>query len=328
LRQDPNVIMVGEIRDQETASIALQSAQTGHLVLSTLHTNTAAGAVVRLRDLGAAPYLVASSLGGVVATRLVRKLCPECAIPAPQPLRESLAALQINPERVKIATGCPHCDNTGYAGRTGVFSFLEVNDELRIAIRENKGEHELEACDPGFISLGESALALLEGGVTSLEEIEHALGPVDSFARTVAARRHRAQPGVGAVAKPAGLARRRVLLVEDDENTRVVLGMILRKEMFDVVEAANGIEGIERVYSDAPEIIVCDLMMPKMNGTEMVQKLRRDPRTRNIPVLMLTAASSEDNEVRSLDCGVDDFVSKTANPKVMLLRLQRLLNRP
>jgi CheY-like chemotaxis protein len=240
-------------------------------------------------------------------------------------MRAALAAHGVKGDRVKVPVGCPACEGAGYSGRTGVFSFLEATDELRIAIRENKGEHEIEACDPEFTSLGESALTLIERGVTSLAEVEHALGPVETFARCAAARRKGA---AHAAAPTAGLARRRVLLVEDDENTRVVLGMLLRKEMFDVVEAANGAEGIERVYSDAPEIIVCDLMMPGMTGSEMVQKLRRDPRTRNIPVLMLTAASSEENEVRSLDCGASDFVSKSASPKVMLLRLQRLLDHP
>ena len=128
-------------------------------------------------------------------------------------------------------------------------------------------------------------------------------------------------------AASSSLSKRRVLLVEDDENTRLVLSMLLKREMFDVVEASDGVEALEKVYEQLPEIVVCDLMMPRMGGLEFVQLLKKDKRARSIPVLMLTAADAEENELSSLNGGADDFVSKTSDSRVMLARVHRLLEK-
>ena len=142
LRQDPDIIMIGEIRDRETAVMAIQSALTGHLVFSTLHTNDAAGAVARLLDLGIEPYLLASSLVGVLAQRLVRRVCPECV-----PARAGAAELaRLLPERradvgrraSSRPTGCPACRQTGYRGRLGIFELLLVDDAVRRKIQATR----------------------------------------------------------------------------------------------------------------------------------------------------------------------------------------------
>jgi len=135
VRQDPDIIMVGEIRDAETVEIAVQAALTGHLVLSTLHTNDAAGAVSRLLDMGAEPYLIASSLIGVVAQRLVRVNCPRCKQPyEPKPIE--LQEVGITPEMrvdhpIMSGTGCPECRGVGYRGRSGVYEMLTIDDNIR-----------------------------------------------------------------------------------------------------------------------------------------------------------------------------------------------------
>jgi DNA-binding response OmpR family regulator len=119
----------------------------------------------------------------------------------------------------------------------------------------------------------------------------------------------------------------RVLLVEDNEDARAVLKMVLEAEFYEVVEAADGVEAMEAIYREIPQVIVADFMMPRMNGLQLLQKLRADVRTKGIPVLMLTAADSEENEVQMIDSGADDFVSKGSETKVMLARVQRLLSR-
>ena len=349
LRQDPDIIMVGEIRDAETCNIALQAAQTGHLVLSTMHTNSAAGTITRLRDLGIPPYLLASSLGSIVAQRLVRKLCPVCCQPDQTSELSRYIALGLKPEQVRRAQGCEECNGIGYRGRTGVFSFLEVGDAVREAIRLEKSEAEIEALarHNGFKSLVDSGIELVNSGVTSIDELERNLGSLDiviesaPLQRTGLGQSHPQRqatanemaglsPRDGAALEhnASGIQKRRILLVEDDENTSVVLKLLLQREMFDVELAQDGLEGLEKVYQNPPHLIVCDFMMPRMNGLEMIQKMRRDNRTRCIPVLMLTAADSEANEVHSIESGADDFVSKTADAKVMIARIHRLLERP
>lgn len=146
LRQDPDVVMVGEIRDRETAEIAVQASLTGHLVLSTLHTNTAIGAITRLQDMGIEPFLLSSSLTAVMAQRLVRVLCNSCKQPHTASESE-LSLLKIadsaEPVTVYRSSGCDMCNHTGYKGRTGIYEMVEVDDQLRIMIHEGEGEHDM-----------------------------------------------------------------------------------------------------------------------------------------------------------------------------------------
>ncbi|MGL4408001.1 MAG: type II secretion system ATPase GspE [Zoogloea sp.] len=176
LRQDPDVIMIGEIRDLETAQIAVQASLTGHLVLATLHTNDAASAVTRLVDMGVEPFLLASTLRGVLAQRLVRKLCPECRHPVPlSPAnRQSLNALgEATPEQLWDADGCPACSRTGYAGRTGIYELITSDDGLEQLIHSGADEARIRAHAHarGSRSLRDDGLRLVAEGQTSLEEL-------------------------------------------------------------------------------------------------------------------------------------------------------------
>lgn len=322
LRQDPDVIMIGEIRDGETADIALQSAQTGHLVLSTIHTNHAAGAVNRLRDLGVPGSSIASGLGMIVAQRLVRCLCEQCSAPLPTdaPTALALAQLGIASAGVREPVGCSNCHGTGFHGRVGIFSVIEISDEIRQLIRDGAGEAAIEgaARRSGYRSLSEVGIELLGRGVTSFGELERALGvitPSPVSSETI---------GKGA---SSGMTKRRVLLIEDEDDTRNVLGMLFEQEQYQVKMAASAREGLDAVYAEVPDIIILDHMMPKTSGAELLARLRAEAATRHVPVLMLTAADSEENELRLLGTGADDFVSKSADPKVLLARMQRLLAR-
>lgn len=324
LRQDPDVVMVGEIRDSETASVAMQVAQTGHLVLSTLHTTSAAGAVTRLRDLGVPAFVIAASLGGVLAQRLVRRLCPHCARALSPESSARAEALSLTPHGMREAGGCPECFDSGYRGRLGVFSFLSVTDALREAIRSEASEAELQeiARAGGFVTLEEAAREVVNAGLTTLDEVERAIGALPAVDAELKDQR----PEAAKVVASSSLTRPRVLLIDDDEDTREVLSMVLQREFYEVIQAGNGLEGLERVFDNPPDVIICDLMMPKMNGAEFLQRLQRDARTRGIPVLMLTAAGTTENEVALLASGASDFVAKGVDMKVMLARLSRLLS--
>jgi len=175
LRQDPDVIMIGEIRDAETAQIAVQASLTGHLVLATLHTNDSASAVTRLADMGIEPYLLASSLLGVLAQRLVRKLCPHCA-EAYTPTADERALIDrlggAHVARLYRPRGCAECNHTGYSGRTGIYELLPVDDAVRAIIHERRSERDLRAhmTKAGVRTLGHDAARWLDGA-TSLAEV-------------------------------------------------------------------------------------------------------------------------------------------------------------
>jgi len=174
LRHDPDVIMVGEIRDLETAQIAVQASLTGHLVLATLHTNDAASATTRLVDMGVEPYLLSSSLLGVLAQRLVRKLCTSCRSPY-APSASDLSEVGIDRVGLELygPVGCAECSGTGYSGRTGIYELLAVDREARRLIHQASSEHMLRehALRVGMCMLRQDGLRWLLAGVTSLEEI-------------------------------------------------------------------------------------------------------------------------------------------------------------
>lgn len=182
LRQDPDVILVGEIRDGETAGVAAQAALTGHLVFSSLHANGSVGAVVRLRDLGIDNFLIAATLRGVIAQRLLRRLCPECRHPHAPSVTEAAFfdkhALPL-PLRIYDAVGCPACNGVGYAGRVGIFEMLEITEDLRAAIDRNTPETELR---PMALSAAETlagqGLSEVAMGRTALAEVLRVVGDV------------------------------------------------------------------------------------------------------------------------------------------------------
>ena len=181
LRQDPEVIMIGEIRDGETANTALKAAQTGHQVLSSLHTSTAPSAVVRLIDMGCQPFVVATSLGGVVAQRLVRKLCKNCAKPMDDRAADELRRKhKLEIPVLMQPVGCPACHNSGYNGREAIFSFFVVTPEIADIIRTCRTEHELikVAVQVGYRSIAFDGLCKVAQGRTSLQELLSIMGAV------------------------------------------------------------------------------------------------------------------------------------------------------
>ncbi|WP_374487098.1 type II secretion system ATPase GspE [Zoogloea sp.] len=173
LRQDPDVIMIGEIRDLETAQIAVQASLTGHLVLATLHTNDAASAVTRLVDMGVEPFLLASTLRGVLAQRLVRKLCPACRTPAPTAAADRDLLGAHAPAQLWHAPGCTECSRTGYSGRSGIYELIVVDDAFQRLIHTGADEAALRAhaLAHGTRSLRDDGLRLLADGQTSAEEL-------------------------------------------------------------------------------------------------------------------------------------------------------------
>jgi general secretion pathway protein E len=218
LRQDPDIIMVGEIRDRETAVMAVQSALTGHLVFSTLHTNDAASAVARLLDLGIEPYLVSSSVTAVLAQRLVRRVCPSCS-GRHTPDSAELAMLGVSAEQTKamqVGQGCEKCRKTGYRGRLGTFELLIVDDAIRrhIQQRATAAEIRLAAIDAGMATLRDDGLTKVLAGVTTVAEVQRVTmktaSPAEELDEGAAAPPPAELPSLGEREVPA-----RVAIVED-----------------------------------------------------------------------------------------------------------------
>jgi len=364
LRQDPNVVLVGEIRDKETAQIAVQASLTGHLVLSTLHTNDAANAVTRLVDIGVEPYKIAASLRGVVAQRLMRKLCPTC----------KEVWMEAPPERLRRwipagtplyrAAGCPDCAMTGYRGRFSILEILTMNPELerRIAAGEAADRVADAAKRGGMKSLWDSGLAHVTRGESTIEELTRVVDiPSDEsgpYEEATAPKR-----GSGSARVPGGAAalqstpapeaapvsthfdlleetaapvRRsgahgqpasKVLLVDDEDSLRKVMRDLLERDGYAVTEARDGVQALDQVDRVGPDIIVLDLNLPGLDGYGVLSHLRSRPATANIPVIVLTAKGDEDNEVRVFELGADDFLTKPFRARALSARLEAVLGR-
>jgi type IV pilus assembly protein PilB len=332
LRQDPNVILVGEIRDQETADIALGAAQTGHLLLSTLHTNDATATITRLFDLGIQPFLLASSLLGIVGQRLVRRPCPACAIrrePSADTLEKVGGASRLPADGQWVAgRGCDQCGQTGLKGRIAIHEVLAVTDEVRDLISSRAAEHVIKkaAKRAGMRTLLEDGIDKAAQGLTTLDEVLRVVSrgdATDRLAETAAAEPSAAPLGDAGEADPA-TARGRVLVVEDSATIVSVIKYFLELEGFDVLVAENGLLGLEMALRERPDVIVSDVNMPGMGGVAMVKALRGDARTSQIRIMMLTSESSVEAETEGLAAGADDYILKPVEPRRLAARVKAL----
>jgi type IV pilus assembly protein PilB len=310
LRQDPNVIMVGEIRDEEVAQIVGQAAYTGHLVLSSMHTVDAATAVTRLANLGLESYKIAESLSAVLAQRLLRTLCPSCKrVHTPQEARELGDAHKMPAVPVSAGSGCQHCNHTGFLGRAPVAELLTPSEALRDAIARGATAHEIRAAmrAAGFPTMREQAVRLVAAGLTSIEEVNRVLSDDDS------GRMSRERP--------------RVLVTDDDAITRMLVKLLLERDHFEVLEAANGRDAVEIATRERPDLLIVDLNMPETDGYQAIAALRRDLSMATLPIVVLTSEDGPGIEHRVLDLGADDYMLKPFDPDVLLSRVHAVFRR-
>jgi type II secretory ATPase GspE/PulE/Tfp pilus assembly ATPase PilB-like protein/CheY-like chemotaxis protein len=364
LRQDPNVVLVGEIRDRETAQIAVQASLTGHLVLSTLHTNDAANAVTRLVDIGVEAYKIAAALRGVLAQRLMRRVCDTCKEVWMEALPDRLKKWIPHGTPLYRAAGCPDCAMTGYRGRFSILEVLTINPEVerRIASGETADRIAAAARRSGMRSLWDSGLAHVLRGESSVDELlrvvdvpsEEERAPAPEPPRKGAAAPAaapgaplRASPAAGTATIPEPLAtsfelldettttRRsgahgpahKVLLVDDEDSLRKVLKDLLEREGYEVSEARDGVQALDQVDRVGPDIVVLDLNLPGLDGYGVLSHLRSRPATAGLPVIVLTAKGDEDNEVRVFALGADDFLQKPFRARALSARLEAVLGR-
>jgi len=341
LRQDPDIVMVGEIRDSETAVIAFQAAQTGHLVLSTLHTNDAPSAVVRLIDLEIDPFLVSASLIAVVGQRLVRKICQKCKAPETLP-PEQMEAIRPYLKEGETPTfwrgaGCEACQFSGYSGRMGLFEVLMITSSLRRKISRDMSAIQLQdaAEDEGFRTMTLDGITKAMMGLTTIDEVLRVAPPetkrssIETAPETAAHEEGTPEEAYFAHPTPAmrSASPKRILVVDDSPVMRKLLTHGLETEGYLVTEAEDGLEGLKAASKEKPDLIISDYLMPKMDGLTFIKKLKSQLATRFIPVIMLTAKDEVESEVEVIDAGADDYLTKPVVPKRLLVRVNRLLSK-
>ena len=392
LRQDPDVILVGEIRDHETATIAVQASLTGHLVLSTLHTNDAVSAVTRLVDIGVESYKIAAALKGVVAQRLLRRLCPTCSEPAPDDIPDRLRRFFPDASRVRRAVGCSECSMTGYRGRLAIEEVLTVSEEVakRIGSAQPLDRITEAAREAGLQSLWDSGVEHVRRGESSVVELLRVLEAPSELSPSTATSESSSGPSVGPVATGAssptaailppptrpltparglviegregpsvsGPTGRRagtrhgaprafsgdafdllddsstaphtahtLLVVEDEEMLRRVMKELLEREGFRVFEAADGVAALEELDRHAPDLMVLDLNLPRLDGYGVLSHLRARPATAKLPVIVLTAKGDEESEVRVFEFGATDYLTKPFRARALSARINAILER-
>ena len=321
LRQDPDIIMLGEIRDRETADIAFQSALTGHLVLTTLHTNDSIATLSRLKDMGVEPFKIASGLLSVSAQRLARRLCEHCRHELPSAeiapaLRAALSRRGL-PERAFAAKGCEKCSFSGYAGRVLLLELLDVGGALRQKVTSGASEEDLRkaALASGELTtLEDDALWHVSQGDTSPEE-------VSPFVRLAAS------PAAPPDAPAQSTRPRRVLITDDDKTIRFILRRALETSGFVVDEAENGLLALEKIAHDPPDLLLLDLDMPELDGYGVVGAVRKTLGLFALPIIILTASADDKSQETAINLGADDFIAKPFKPAVVLARVNALFRR-
>lgn len=319
LRQDPDIVLVGEIRDRETADIAFRASLTGHLVFSTLHTNNSAATITRVMDIGLEPFLISSSVILIAAQRLVRLICPYCREEY-MPDKELVQRFKSYADKYNVTKffrgdGCERCNFTGYSGRVAIFEILKMNEKLTKLVSEKASEDEIfrEARKDGLETLAEAGVKKVAAGLTTLDEILSVADISEDVPEVEQPKEDKKTP--------------RILIVDDEEDLLKILGKRLGDAGYEVVKAGNGREAIGAALVDQFDLIIMDVMMPVMDGFEATKILRSQLQTASIPIIMLTAKTDKESELQGLDAGADDYITKPFSSDKLLARVKMLLRR-
>jgi len=348
LRQDPNVILVGEIRDRETAEVAFQAATTGHLVLSTLHTNDTVGTVGRLLDIGIEKGRIASGLTGVTAQRLVRRLCAVCRVQedASDPAALRLLERFSLPKTVWAPRGCTECHLTGYQGRVALIELLKIEREVKDQISSGASENEIYDAGIRTGRLYPMTLDAMSAAVEGRTSLKEAMAIVNAF--DIREATQRAPSAYSAGTPPEALAaadsvtraaddeapeaepgtrRRRVLVVDDEKAIRVILKITLERAGFEVLESDGGETALAMVLNERPELLLTDLDMPGLDGRQLVKAVRGDLGMLDMPIVVLTASARKNQREDLLAAGVNDYLTKPFDPKLVARRVESMFAR-
>ncbi len=335
LRQDPDIILVGEIRDRETADIACQAALTGHLVLSTLHTNDTLSTITRLADIGLERFKIAPGLIAITAQRLVRKLCPACRVPDRRPHHPKASELlrsQGLTDTYFAPKGCAACGNSGFKGRIAILELLTVDAALKDLITSGAGDAALRQAALTSGSLyplaADAAWHLFNGDVSFDEILPYlSLPEVQPAASAVIDQDFPAAPAALPTPPTPIKVKPRILVADDENGLRMLTRKVLESNGCEVEEAADGQEAMARLKSQTPDLLLLDLHMPRLDGYGVLRALRQTIGLTGLPVIILSSMSNASSQEEAFTCGADDYIIKPFDPVLLMARIHAVLRR-
>ena len=325
VRQDPDILYLGEIRDSFSARMSVDFASTGHITVSTLHTNNATTAIFRLERLGVVREVMAEALMGIIAQRLLKKLCPACKRVAPITEEEAEMLRPFTdelPEHVAHPVGCPQCRD-GYHGREGVYEVLAFDADLLERIRTGIPISELRE----FIRSRGGYLISHH----AVEKVKNLVFPVKDVYEKVLVEEMKTSPKEeeikpdkpGDANKPGGPPT--ILVVEDDEDNQLLISRLLTNEGYNVTTAGDGIDALMMLAKQDFDLILSDVNMPNLDGFKFLEIINQKGIT--APLIFLTARSEEEDEVKGLELGALDYMKKPIRKDTLLMRVKRALRR-
>ena len=328
VRQDPDVLFIGEVRDPFSAKIAMDFASTGHLTISTLHTTNATTAMFRLERLGISRGTMADALKGIVAQRLIKKLCPHCKRIRPITFKEAeLLGNYTNdiPTDIAEPAGCRKCSNTGYYGREGIYEVIDFDKEISEMVRSGEQIYKIREFmrRRGDQMLSDHALHKVRTLTFSLDDIYVNL-LIEETRPTITEEEVKTQAVQTPVVNETQRSAYRIMVVEDEPVTQKLIKKILDDTGYSVITAGDGIEALMTLGKGNYDLILSDVSMPNMDGFKLMEMLNQKGVT--TPVIFLTMKEDPEDEVKGLELGAVDFIKKPINKNLLLTRIRKILN--
>lgn len=322
VRQDPDILFIGEVRDNYSAKVAMDFASTGHLTISTLHTSNATTAIFRLERLGINRGMMADSLLGIVAQRLMKKLCPHCKVVKPisdqerEQLRPFMAEI---PSETAHPVGCPQCSQTGYFGREAVYEIIRFDPDVVDMVRSGEPIAGIRSFiqQRGDYLISNHAAEKIRTLTIALKDVHEKIFLEEKVPRKIMPASMDVQSALDK-GKVAGA----ILLVEDDEDTQKQITRILESAFYEVTTARDGIEALTRLEQKDFDLILSDITMPNLDGFKLIEMIQQKGIV--APVIFLTGSTSEQDEMRGFELGAADYIIKPIRRKELLL--SRILN--
>ena len=325
VRQDPDILFIGEVRDNHSAKVAMDFASTGHLTISTIHTSNATTAIFRLERLGITRGIMADSILGIVAQRLIKKLCPLCKVVKPisnqerDQLRPFMAEI---PSETAHPVGCLQCGQTGYFGREAVYEIIRFDPEVVDMVRSADNIAGIRAFIQrrGDYLISNHAAEKVRALTVALKDVNEKILLEEKISRESGPSSLDVESSLEAV-KGSGA----ILLVEDDDDTQKLITRILESVPYDVTIAGDGIEALTCLEQKDFDLILSDINMPNLDGFKLTEMINQKGIV--APIIFLTSSASEQDEMRGFELGAVDFIRKPIRKELLLSRVRNVLNK-
>ncbi len=325
VRQDPDILFIGEVRDNYSARVAMDFASTGHLTISTIHTSNATTAIFRLERLGINRAIMADSILGIVAQRLIKKLCPHCKVIKPisdkerDQLRPFIAEI---PPETAHPVGCPQCGQTGYFGREAVYEIILFDPEIVDMVRAEEPIDEIRSFiqKRGDYLISNHAAEKIRTLTIALKDVYEKILLEEKATAKIRPSSLDAESTL-----PAKKAYPAILLVEDDDDTQKLITRFLESASYDVTVAGDGIEALTRLEQKDFDLIISDIVMPNLDGFKLLEMINQKGII--APIIFLSGSTSEQDEIHGLEMGAVDYIRKPVRKELLLSRALNALNK-